>query len=1187
MPSEFVHLHLHTHYSMLDGACTVKGLLQLAQEHEMNAMAITDHGYMGGVEEFHQVLSGAGINPIIGVEAYVAPGDMRDFDSNKPFNRGGFHLILLCENEDGYSSLCKMMSAANKDGFHYKPRIDKELMRQYHKGLICTSACIGGEISQYYLQGDVKRAEQALGEYLDIFGRDNFFIELMDHGMEEERKCNKFLVELAKKNDLRLIATNDVHYMRKEDAEAHEIMLCIQTGARLAEKHFRFPAPEFYFKSEAEMKELFRELPESITNTRLIAERCSMKFHYVPEVNHYPKFYMPDGRLADRNDLREVCYDNMEYRYGFDPRKTPELDDRQKKILERMEYELGVIEKTGFISYFFVVSDFIRHAKGQDIPVGPGRGSGAGSLVAYLTRITDIDPLRFNLFFERFLNPERVSPPDFDVDFCERRRGEVIDYVRGRYGFDSVAQICTYGQLKAKAVVKDVARVLGCDFEFGNRLSKMIPEDPKMTLDKAVEQNKELAEKIETDPMIAKVWKFAKVLEGLNRQTGIHAAGVIIGDQRLDNLVPLARSASDSMVVPFPAHPCEEQGLLKMDFLGLKTLTIIKDALDMIKKDYGIVIDTMKIPLDDPKTFEMLQRGDTVAVFQLESGGMQNLCRSFGVETLEHIIALLAIYRPGPMQFIPDFIRRKKGEEKIIYDHPLMEDCLKETYGIMLYQEQIMQVVQVLAGFTLGGADILRRAIGKKKVDVLAKQKEKFFKGCKETNNIDEKLADQIWEKIKLFAGYGFNKSHSAAYGFVCYQTAYLKANYPVQFMAAILNGEIESAERIAFMINTCKEMGINVLPPDVNSSDIRFSTDNGNIRFGLGAIKGVGEVAASQIIESRQKDGKFETFLDFCERCGSNVNSRMLEHLTRAGALDGLGLRRSQILAIAEPMMAFAAGRAKDRAAGQGSLFDLLDGGDADDACSVPIPDIPEFDKEDILKSEKELLGFYVTGHPLDPYAELVRTYSTVPIRSLEELNDNAQIRIAGMVNTFTQKFSKNSGKQFGILLLEDLDASCECMIYERALNALTEANVDMSPGTPLLLEATVSKRDEQEKPRVIVDKVTPLAEAPATLTEKLHIHLYADQVKSETLRELAKACFEIPGDTLLVTCVVGKDDSVTFIESRRQEITVTHELLTTIDRLLGPGRYRLKATPYNPRPRRMWNRDKEAAPAGEEKKA
>ncbi len=1185
MPSDFVHLHLHTHYSMLDGACTVKGLTRLAQEMDMNAIAITDHGYMGGVEEFHQTLSGAGINPIIGVEAYVAPGVRQDTDANKPFNRGGFHLVLLCENEKGYASLCKMMSAANKDGFFYKPRIDKELLRQYSEGLICSTACIGSEISQYFLQGNEKRAEQALFEYLDIFGQDNLFVELMDHGMEEERRCNKFLVDLARRNNLRLIATNDVHYMRKEDAEAHEIMLCIQTGARLAEKHFKFSGPDYYFKSEAEMRELFRELPEAITNTRLIADRCSMKFKYVPEVNHYPKFFMPDGRLSEKKDLREVCLDNMEYRYGFDPRKLETLTPEQQSIVERMDYELGVIEKTGFISYFFVVSDFIRHAKREGIPVGPGRGSGAGSLVAYLSLITDIDPLRFGLFFERFLNPERVSPPDFDIDFCEKRRGEVIDYVRGKYGFDSVAQICTYGQLKAKAVVKDVARVLGFDFEFGNKLSKMIPEDPKMTLDKAVEQSKELADALENDPQIGQVWKFAKVLEGLNRQTGIHAAGVIIGDQRLDNLVPLARSASDSMVVPFPAHPCEEQGLLKMDFLGLRTLTTIKNAIDMIKENHGVELDMMKIPLDDPKTFEMLQRGETIAVFQLESGGMQNLCRSFGVETLEHIIALLAIYRPGPMQFIPDFIRRKKGEEEIIYDHPLMEDCLKETYGIMLYQEQIMQVVQVLAGFTLGGADILRRAIGKKKVDVLAKQREKFFDGCLKTNNINEKLADQIWEKIKLFAGYGFNKSHSAAYGFVTYQTAYLKANYPVEFMAAVLTSELESAEKIAFLINACKEMGIKVLPPDVNSSGISFSVDNGCIRFGLGAIKGVGEVAARKIIESRHSDGKFETFLDFCERCGSDVNSRMLEHLTRAGALDGLGLRRSQILATAEPMMAFAADRARDKAAGQGSLFDMLGGDEAEEACSVPVPEIPEFDLQEILKSEKELLGFYVTGHPLDPYAELVRSFSSVPLRSLDELKDNTQIRVAGMVNTFTQKFSKNSGKQFGILLLEDLDSSAECMIYERALGALTTAGVDMSPGSPLLLEATVSRRDENEKPRVIVDKVYSLTDAPSFFADELHLHFFAENLKPGDLEKAAKACFEMPGETKVVICLVGVDDSVTFIEAHKSRITVTPELLKTLDTLLGAGHYRLKARPYAPPPKRQWSKPLEQQP--EEKKA
>ncbi len=1179
MASDFVHLHLHTHYSLLDGACTVEGLAKLAKENDMGAIAITDHGYMGGVEEFHRVLSKEGINPIVGVEAYVAPGDRRDHDSNKPFNRGGFHLILLSENNTGYLNLCKMMSAANKDGFHYKPRIDMELLREYNEGLICTTACIGSEISQYYLQGDAKRAEESLKAYLDIFGPERFFIELMDHGIDEERRSNKFLIEQARRHNLKLIATNDVHYLRKEDAEAHEIMLCIQTGAKLSEKHFQFSGPDYYFKTEQEMKELFREVPEAITNTRLIAERCAMQFQYVPDVNHYPKFHMTDGRLADRNDLREICLDNMEYRYGFNPRQKSELDAKEKEIIERMDYELGVIDKSGFISYFLVVSDFIRYAKREDIPVGPGRGSGAGSLVAYLTLITDIDPLQFGLFFERFLNPERVSPPDFDIDFCEKRRSEVIDYVRDKYGADSVAQICTYGLLKPKAVVKDVARVLGFDFDFGNKLTKLIPEDPKMTLEKAVDQSKELASLIDSDPEVGRVFQFAKVLEGLNRQSGIHAAGVIIGDQRLDNLVPLARSASDSMVVPFPAIPCESQGLLKMDFLGLRTLTIIKNALNMIRENHGIELDMMKVSLSDAKTFEMLQRGDTIAVFQLESGGMQNLCRSFGVETLEHIIALLAIYRPGPMQFIPDFIARKKGEAEIIYDHPLMEDCLKETYGIMLYQEQIMQVVQVLAGFTLGGADILRRAIGKKKVEILAKQREIFLKGCKETNDIGEELADQIWEKIKLFAGYGFNKSHSAAYGFVCYQTAYLKANYPVEFMAAVLTSELESADQISFLINACREMGIRVLPPDVNSSDINFSVDGGCIRFGLGAIKGVGEVAASKIIASRKTDGRFESFLDFCERCGSDVNSRMLEHLTRAGALDTLELRRSQILAIAEPMMAFAAGRAKDRAAGQGSLFDLLDEEEASEVCTVPIPNIPEFDREEILKSEKELLGFYVTGHPLDPYSPLVKAFSSCPIRRIEELSDNTRIRLAGMIGSFSSKFSKKSGKPFGIMLLEDLDSSIECMLYERALNDLNQQGIELVPGLPVLAEVTVSKRDEAEKPRVIVDKLIPLCEAPAELAEKLHIHLYAERLQEapDALKRVSEACFRVPGKTLAVLCLVGLDDSVTFIEARKSKITVTRDLLEELDAILTPGHWRLKAEPYNPPPRRVWTREKE----------
>ena len=1190
MPSDFIHLHLHTHYSMLDGACTPDGLVKLAQEFEMPAAAITDHGYVGGAEEFHRLFRKAGLNGIVGCEAYVSPTTRFDKSPHVAHIKG-FHLVLLCEDNTGYHNLCKLISEAYRNGLYYKPRVDKELLKQYHKGIIALSACIGGEIPARFLENDPKAAEKALDDYLEIFGPENFYLELMDHGMPEEKLANEKLIELARRRNLNLVATNDVHYMKKEDAEAHEIMLCIQTGALLSdENHMKFPAPEFYFKQAEEMKALFKDVPEAIENTKIIAERCTgVTFDY--KTNHYPIFYMEDKQPPDKDDLRALCAKNLPMRYGFsidvkDP--TPE----QKAILDRLEYELGVIEKTGFISYFFVVSDFIQHAKSQGVPVGPGRGSGAGSLVAYLSLITDIDPLCYDLLFERFLNPERVSPPDFDVDFCEKRRGEVIEYVRQKYGFDSVAQICTYGQLKAKAVVKDVARVLGMDFESGNKLTKMIPNDLKMTIDKAVEQSPDLKAAMESDPKVAEVIKFARTLEGLNRQAGVHAAGVIIGDQRLDNLVPLSRSATGDMVVQYTKGPCEELGLLKMDFLGLRTLTIIRNAQDLIKQQHGVDLDMSKIPLDDEKTFDMLRRGDTVAVFQLESTGMQNLCRNFGVDTIKHIIALVALYRPGPMQFMDDFINRKKGLVDIVYDHPKMEPYLKETYGIMLYQEQIMQVVQALAGFSLGGADILRRAIGKKKVDVMAEQQSKFIEGCAKANNISAELANQIWEKIKMFAGYGFNKSHSAAYAIVSYQTAYLKANYPVEFMAAVMTSEIENSEKLAFLIGTCRQMGIKILPPDVNSSGINFSVDKGRIRFGLGAIKGVGETAAAKIISSREQDGPFKSFLDFCERCGTELNSRMIEFLTRAGALDALKLRRSQIMATAEQMMSYAAGRARDKAAGQASLFDMLGSGDDGEAegCDVPIPDIPEFEWSEILKSEKELLGFYVSGHPLDADADILRTYA-MPLRKLrrreealdadnasddnpsadddkvDELPDKMPLRLAGMVGTMELRFGKKSGKQFGVLMLEDIDATYELTLFERALGAAIKDNVPLTPGSALCVEATVSRRPG-EKPKIMVDKVHPLDYAPEHFSEELYLHLYTTKHSASVRAEVAKLCRDNPGDTKLLVCMVNDRDEVVYIEARNG-VNVTGNMLREFDRLLGRGCYRVRVKEAQARPR------------------
>ena len=1180
--ADFVHLHLHTHYSMLDGACTASGLIPMAKEMGMPGIAITDHGYMGGTEEFHKKLTAEGLTPIIGVEAYVSPTTRQDTNPAVDFIKG-FHLVLLAENQKGYHNLCKIMSESWRTGFYYKARCDKQLLAQYHEGIIALSACIAGEIPRKLAVGDLSGADKSLDDYLEIFGPENFFIELMDHNMPEEKEVNPLLIDLARRRNLQLVATNDVHYMRKEDADAHEIMLCVQTGDKLNnDKHFRFPTQEFYFKSPEEMAEIFKDVPEAVSNTKLICDRCAadpVQFDY--KTNHYPVFYMPDGKEADRKVLFDVCCANLPMRYDFTYVEGAELTPHQQKIMDRLNYELDVVEKTGFCSYFMVVSDFIRWGKEHGIPVGPGRGSGAGSVVAYLMLITDIDPLRYELLFERFLNPERVSPPDFDIDFCEKRRAEVIEYVRQKYGFDNVAQICTYGQLKAKAVVKDVARVLDFSFEEGNKLTKMIPDDLKMTIPKAIEQSQEIADLIANDPRVAKVFSFARILEGLNRQAGVHAAGVIIGDQRLDNLVPLSRSATGDMVVQYPKEPCENLGLLKMDFLGLRTLTIIRNALDMIKEQHGVDINLSKLPLDDPATYAMLQRGDTVGVFQLESGGMQDLCRNLGVETIEHIIALVALYRPGPMQFIPQYIARKKNEEVTIYDHPKMEPILKETYGIMVYQEQIMQVVQALAGFSLGGADILRRAIGKKKVDVMKQQREKFISGCKEASDIDAELADKIWEKIKIFAGYGFNKSHSAAYGVVSYQTAFLKANYPVEFMAAVLTGEIENAEKLAFFINECREMGIEILPPDVNSSNILFSVDKGRIRFGLGAIKGCGEAAASKIIASRQADGPFTSFLDFCERCGADINSRMLEFLTKAGAFDALGLRRSQILAVAEPMMNYAIQRAKDKASGQGSLFDLLGSDDDSGDAGVPIPDIPEFEWLELLKNEKELLGFYVSGHPLQPKSLLLKSFGT-PLKEIDSLNDRMKeshtdsksLRLAGMVNSYVTKISKKTQKPFGILLLEDLESSCELMIYERTLNKLKEDGITLETGSEVILEVTARRNDEGDRPRLVVEKLQMLDRAPELYSEELYLHIYEKDLQPDTLKKLAELCRAnvVPKGAKLILCIVNSRETV-FVESHIGDIGVNMGFLKKCEELLGVKNFRIKPKEVQPPPR-VWTK-------------
>ncbi len=1187
MSAEFVHLHLHTDYSLLDGACHIswsklkeedrKGkadIVSMASAYKMPAVAITDHGVMGGAMEFYKELSSKGIKPIIGCETYVAPGSRFDKTPEHPHIKG-FHLVLLAADKDGYANLCELISEAHLKGFYYKPRIDKEILAKHSKGLIALSACLQGEVPAAILDRNVKGAKKALGEYLDIFGKGNFFLEVMDHGIEEQRVVNKELVLLSREFDVPLVATNDVHYLKKEHAKIHDLMLCVQTRSSLSdEKRMRMTGEEFYFKSPEEMAQVFgSELPDSLKNTVAIAERCDFSFDF--KQNHYPVYQVAQGTTQGQR-LREICLDGFKRRYGYDL-LSPETEAHKAEapsMLKRLDYELGVIDKTKYSSYFLVVWDFINAAKEIGVPVGPGRGSGAGSLVAFLTGITDIDPIRYQLLFERFLNPERVSPPDFDIDFCERRREEVIRYVTNKYGADCVSQIGTYGTLKAKAVVKDIARVMGRTPAEGDMITKLIPADPNMTLHKAKEQAPDLRALLDKEAWVQEVFKYAEPLEGLNRNMGIHAAGVIIGDQRLAALVPLGRGAHDEVITQLPAGPCESLGLLKMDFLGLRTLTVIQDAIDNIKKSRDFDLDWDKTPLDDPATYKLLNKGDTIAVFQLESTGMQNLCRQFGVETIEHIIALIAIYRPGPMEFIPSFVARKMGSEKIEYDHPKMEPLLRETYGIMLYQEQIMQVVQEIAGFSLGGADILRRAIGKKKLKEMEEQKDKFVKGCAEANQIGQKLAEQIWEKINKFAGYGFNKSHSAAYAFLAYRTAYLKANYPEEFMAAVLTSELDNSEKLAFFINECREMGIKVLPPDVNGSDVYFTVDSGSIRFGLGAIKGLGQGAAERIIASHVKEGSFKSMVDLLERVGDNLNSKAVECLVRAGAMDSFGLKRSQLVAIIDTSIACAHNRRVDRETGQGSLFDMLGGEAKEDFGYVQPPDIPEFDANDMLKDEKQLLGFYVSGHPLAKFADLIKIYSSTSILKLEGMKEDEGVKIGGIVKSVRKKFSKKDGKPYAIMQFEDLEGSLECAVYGKAYE---ESKEFLLEETPIFVEALTRKRDEQSPISLGIESIMPLEQVYEKHSAELHIHVYEGSAKKDTLSALRSLLSKNPGKTQVVVCVTTAKGPIVFIEaSRNFNVRVTKSFLNELQSLLGERRYKLKADKSVPQPRQRYQGSK-----------
>ncbi|MBL9134013.1 MAG: DNA polymerase III subunit alpha, partial [Verrucomicrobiaceae bacterium] len=1062
---------------LLDGAVRIDALMKRVKELDMPAVAMTDHGNLYGAIDFYMAAKKAKVKSILGCEAYLAPGSMMD-KNEVPGRKRSSHLTLLAASNEGFDNLSKLITKGHLEGQWYKPRVDKDALREHAKGLICLSGCINGEINELLLSDRKDEAEKSLQEFRDIFGPENFYLEIQDHNMEAQRKSARQMIEWGKQYGLKTVATNDVHFLNRSDHESHDIMICIGTGASIYDQNRMTYSPEVYFKTAQEMRALFSEVPEACDATLEIAERCDLKIHLdSTSIDRYPQYPMPDG--GDRNEyLRKLTMEGLERRYGRDRA----LNDAV--LHERMEVELALLKEKNFTSYFLIVWDFINWAREHDIPVGPGRGSAAGSLVAFCLGITDIDPLRFELVFERFLNPERVSPPDIDIDFCQTRRPEVIQYVREKYGDLSVSHIITFGTMGAKSVIRDVGRVLGWSYGDSDTLAKMIPNELNIDLEESVKKNPDLAAKLEADTNAQELWRHATFLEGLTRGVGVHAAGVVIGDRRLDNFIALTRDKEESILSQYAMKPLTELGMLKMDFLGLKTLTVIHEAEYWINKR----VTGFKVadaPLEDTKTFDLIKRGETVAVFQMESGGMVNTCKQLGPDTIEEIIAILALYRPGPMQFIPDYIARKKGLQKVEYPHPLLEKIAKETYGILVYQEQVMQAANVLAGFSLGQADLLRRAMGKKDAAEMARQRLIFVEGCLNTNNIPIKQGNAVFDLLEKFAQYGFNKSHSAAYGIVTYRTAYLKANYPVEFMAAVLSYEISNPDKIANFVSECFEMGIKVLPPDINKSSLkfapeRFETEDENpnaIRYGLSAIKNVGEGAMEAAIAEREKNGPFTSLEDFAARLDNRaVNKKLMEALVKSGAFDFTGELRAVMFAKLEQVLASAASMQKDKKSGQGGLFDDFELAKPKSKKNEPAAPSLVWSTDEVLAFEKELLGFYVSGHPLDSYRGHFDSPKLIKIAAIEEIDTKEKASthtIAGILSQLEVRYSKKDNRPFATFKVEDFTGVQEMMCWSDDYEKLKDVLAD---GAVMAFRVRVSKDQKTDGNRCTCNDAKPL---------------------------------------------------------------------------------------------------------------
>ena len=1067
--SNFVHLHIHSEYSLLDGANRIKDLPIRAKELGMDAIALTDHGSMFGTIDFYKACKANGIKPIIGCEVYVAPRSRKDKDPNLDARYN--HLILLAKNNDGYKNLAKLVSLGYTEGFYYKPRIDKETLEQYHENLICCSACLAGEVNQAILKNNMEEAKKVALWFKKLFGED-YYLEIQNNGIKEQVLVNQKLIELSRELDIPLVATNDAHYLKREDAYNHEVLLCIQTGKKMSdEDRMKFETDELYVKSPEEMSDYFKNVPEAIENTVKIAEKCNVEFEFGHTI--LPNYDVPEEFETHYDYLKKLCDDGIKNRYGENP---------TKEILERAEFEMNVINQMGYVDYFLIVWDYIHYAKTHNIPVGPGRGSGAGSIVAYAIEITDIDPIKYGLIFERFLNPERISMPDFDVDFCYEKRDQVIDYVCRKYGHDHVSQIITFGTMSARMVIRDVGRVLDVPYAETDKIAKMVPNELHITIKKAMEQNRELRDLYEQNSDMKKMLDIAMALEGMPRQASTHACGIVITKDPVVDYVPLYRR-DDIISTQYIMTTLEELGLLKMDFLGLRTLTVIQDTIELVKANRGIDVEFDK-DMNDSKVYKLWQDGNSVGIFQFESQGMTNFMKELKPDCLEDIIAGVSLYRPGPMDQIPRYIANKKDPEHAVYTHPALKPILEVTYGCMVYQEQVMQIVRDLAGYSLGRADLVRRAMGKKKLDVMAKERENFIhgqvdengniiiKGCVR-NGIDEKSANKIFDEMAEFAKYAFNKSHAACYAVVAYRTAYLKAYYPVEFMAAMLNSFLGNLDKIPAYTEECKRLNIQILKPDINKSYTKFTVDGDKIRFGLGSVKNVGTSAVDEIVAERDRNGQFKDFTDFCERIQeTNVNKKCIESLIKAGAFDEFNETRRTLMESFESILDTITSSNKKELEGQVNMFDL--GGSDSKEMKYTFKEFPEYSRKELLFMEKEMLGLYISGHPLDNIRhqiEMQTNINSFQMRQMEntdeigdeirqEIKDGQMVKYAGIITKIKKKYTKNN-KLMAFLTVEDLYGPTEIILFESAYqncaNVLMEDNI-------VLVNGRLSVREDEE---------------------------------------------------------------------------------------------------------------------------